>query len=180
MRNLSIAVVVIGVLVAGLFGAGGWAAAEEREEIKINGNKVSRAASCRGKSMLIDGNENRVQLSGQCNRVHINGNGNTVVLNAVVSVVSVNGNQNQVYFSASRTNRAMTLFTSLGLSADCRGLTQVPIYQVRTGHTRWATFSVSQRGFSLGWGLQGKVARTPHQSKGSGGTVCPATQLCPA
>jgi hypothetical protein len=65
----------------------------------------------------------------------------------------------------------MTLFTSLGLSADCRGLTQVPIYQVRTGHTRWATFSVSQRGFLLGWGLQGKVARTPHQSKGSGGTV---------
>src|SRR5437870_13007023 len=70
------------------------------------------------------------------------------------------------------TNRAMTLFTSLGPSADCRGLTQVTTYQVRTGHARGAAFSVSQRGFSLGWGLQGKVARTPHQSKGSGGTVC--------
>src|SRR6266436_9804690 len=69
------------------------------------------------------------------------------------------------------TNRAMTLFTSLGPSADCRGLTQVTTYQVRTGHARGAAFSVSQRGFSLGWSLQGKVARTPHQSKGSGGTV---------
>jgi hypothetical protein len=38
---------------------------------------------------------------------------------------------------------------------------------VRTGHARGAAFSVSPRGFSLGWGLQGKVARTPHQSKGS-------------
>src|SRR5881396_953455 len=72
----------------------------------------------------------------------------------------------------SSTNRAMTLFTSLGPSADCRGLTQVPTYRERTGHARGAAFSVSQRGFSLGWGLQGKVARTPHQSKGSGGTVC--------
>ena len=27
-------------------------------------------------------------------------------------------------------NRAMTLFTSLGTSADCRGRTQVPTYQV--------------------------------------------------
>src|SRR5438270_13414966 len=62
-------------------------------------------------------------------------------------------------------NRAMTLFTSLGPSADCRGLTQVPTYRERTGHARGAVFSVSQRGFSLGWGLQGKVARTPHQSK---------------
>src|SRR5262245_48759587 len=66
----------------------------------------------------------------------------------------------------------MTLFTSLGPSADCRGLTQVPTYQVRIGHACEAAFSVSQRGFSLGQGLQGKVARTPHQSKGSGGTVC--------
>jgi len=66
----------------------------------------------------------------------------------------------------------MTLFTSLGPSADCRGLTQVTTYQVRTGHARGAAFSVSQRRFSLGWGLQGKVARTPHQSKGSDGTVC--------
>ena len=69
------------------------------------------------------------------------------------------------------TNRAMTLFTSLGTSADCRGLTQVPTYQVRTGHARGAAFAVLQRGFSLGWGLQGKVARTPHQSKGSGDSV---------
>ncbi len=65
----------------------------------------------------------------------------------------------------------MILFTSLGPSADCRGLTQVPTYQVGTGHTRGAAFSVLQRDFSLGWGLQGKVARTPHQSKGSDGTV---------
>src|SRR5436305_13576194 len=72
---------------------------------------------------------------------------------------------------ASTPDRAMTLFTSLGPSADCRGLTQVPTYQERTGHARGAAFSVSQHGFSLSWGLQGKVARTPHQSKGSGGTV---------
>jgi hypothetical protein len=65
----------------------------------------------------------------------------------------------------------MTLFTSLGPSADCRGLTQVTKYQGRTNNARAATFSVSQRRFSLGWGLQGKVARTPHQSKGRGGTV---------
>ena len=70
-------------------------------------------------------------------------------------------------------NCAMTLFTSLGPSADCMGLTQVVKYQGRTNNARAAAFSVSQRGFSLGWGLQGKVARTPHQSKGSGGTVCP-------
>jgi hypothetical protein len=96
--------VVIGVLAAVLSGTGGArvAVADERQEMKINGNKMARAVSCRGKSTLIDGNENRVQLSGQCNRVHINGNGNAVILNAVVSVVSVNGNQNQVYFSASR------------------------------------------------------------------------------
>jgi hypothetical protein len=81
-------------------------------------------------------------------------------------------------------NRAMTLFTPLGPSADCSRLTQVPTYQVRTGPARGAAFSVSPRGFSLGWGLQGKVTRTPHQSKGSGGTVCrrdsssaPATHL---
>src|SRR5262245_61334723 len=71
-----------------------------------------------------------------------------------------------------RTNRAMTLFTSLGPSADCRGLTQVPTYQVRISHVRGAAFAVSPRGFSPSWGLQGKVARTPHQRKGSGGTVC--------
>jgi hypothetical protein len=70
------------------------------------------------------------------------------------------------------TNRAMTLFTSLGPSADCRGRTQATKYQVRTGHTRGAAFSVSQCGFWLSWALQGKVARTPHQSKGSDGTVC--------
>src|SRR5207244_9694292 len=58
-------------------------------------------------------------------------------------------------------------------SADCMGLTQVTKYQVRTGNSRVAAFSVSPRGFSLGWGLQDKVARTPHQSKGNGGTVCP-------
>jgi hypothetical protein len=70
-----------------------------------------------------------------------------------------------------RTNRAMTLFTSLGPLADCRGLTQVPTYQVRIGSAHGAAFSVSQRGFSLSLGLQGKVARTPHQSKGSDGKV---------
>src|SRR5213075_277136 len=74
----------------------------------------------------------------------------------------------------------MTLFTSLGPSADCRGLTQVTTYQVRTGHARGAAFSVSQRRFSLGWGLQGKVARTPHQSKGSDGTVCTLDPLVEA
>src|SRR4029434_3235388 len=70
-------------------------------------------------------------------------------------------------------NRAMTLFTSLGPSADCRGLTQVPTYQVRIGRARGAAFSVSQRSFSLGWAFQGNVARTPHQSKGSADTVWP-------
>lgn len=103
MRSVSIAMVVIGLLAAVLSGAGGLpAAADERQEIKINGNKMTRAASCRGRSILIDGNENRVQLSGHCSRVHINGNDNAVVLNAVVSVVSVNGNHNQVYVSVSR------------------------------------------------------------------------------
>ena len=68
-------------------------------------------------------------------------------------------------------NRAMTLFTSLGPSADCRGLTQVSKYQGRTNNAHLTAFSISQRGFSLSWGLQGKVGRTPHQSKGSGGTV---------
>ena len=47
-------------------------------------------------------------------------------------------------------NRAMTLFTSLGSSADCRGLTQITKYQGRTNNARAATFSVSQRRFSLG------------------------------
>ena len=56
--------------------------------------------------------------------------------------------------------------------ADCIGLTQVAKYQGRTNNARTAAFSVSQRGFSLGGGLQGKVVRTPHQSKGSGGMVC--------
>jgi hypothetical protein len=42
---------------------------------------------------------------------------------------------------------------------------------VRIDHTRGAAFSVLQHGFSLSLGLQGKVARTPHQSKGSDGTV---------
>src|SRR5262245_50727799 len=69
------------------------------------------------------------------------------------------------------TNSAMTLFTSFGPSDDCRGLTQVTKYQGQTNNARAAIFSVSQRGFSLGWGLQGKVVRTPHQSKGSDGTV---------
>jgi hypothetical protein len=60
----------------------------------------------------------------------------------------------------------------------CRRLTQITKYQARIGHARGAAFSVSPRGFSLGWGLQGKVARTPHQSKGSEGTVCtPANAL---
>jgi hypothetical protein len=49
--------------------------------------------------MLIDGNENRVQLSGHCRRVHINGNDNAVVLHVVVSV---NGNHTQVAVSVSR------------------------------------------------------------------------------
>jgi hypothetical protein len=45
---------------------------------------------------------------------------------------------------------------------------------VRTCNVHADAFSVSQRGFSLDWNLQGKVARTPHQRKGSGGTVCRA------
>src|SRR2546421_12801147 len=69
----------------------------------------------------------------------------------------------------------MTLFTSLGPSPDCMKLTQVTKYQERTGHAREATFSVLQRSFSLGWGLHGKVARMPHQSKERGGTVCRGT-----
>ena len=95
--------VIIGVLAAVLSSTGGvLAAADERQDIKINGNNLTRAASCRGKSLLIDGNTNHVQLRGHCRRVHINGNDNTVVLHAVVSVVSVNGNHNQVYVSMSR------------------------------------------------------------------------------
>jgi uncharacterized protein YabE (DUF348 family) len=102
MRRVSRAMVMIGVLIAVLFGAGGVpAAADERQAIKINGNNVTRAASCRGQSLLIDGNANHVQLRGHCRRVHINGNDNVVVLHAVVSVVSVNGNHNQVYVSIS-------------------------------------------------------------------------------
>ena len=45
---------------------------------------------------------------------------------------------------------------------------------VRTCNARAALFSSAQRGFSLSQGLQGKVARMPHQSKGSDGTVCAA------
>src|SRR6266700_3014660 len=40
-------------------------------------------------------------------------------------------------------NRAMTLFTPLGPSADCRGPTQVTTYQGRTDNARVAAFSVS-------------------------------------
>jgi hypothetical protein len=102
MRNISIAMVVIGLLAVVLSGAGGVSAvADERQEIKLNGNHMTRAVSCRGQSMLIDGNENRVQLRGYCRRVHLNGNHNAVLVHAVVSVVSVNGNHNQVYVSVS-------------------------------------------------------------------------------
>lgn len=102
MRRLSMAMAVIDVLASVLSSAGGLPAmAEERKEIKINGNKRSRAVFCHGQSVLIDGNANHVQLSGHCSRVHINGNDNAVVLHAVVPVVSVNGNHNQVYFSVS-------------------------------------------------------------------------------
>jgi hypothetical protein len=66
----------------------------------------------------------------------------------------------------------MTLFTSLGTSADCRGLAEVPKDQVRTCSGCVATCSFLRRLSSLVWGLQGKVARTPHQSKGGAGTVC--------
>jgi Protein of unknown function (DUF3060) len=101
MRSLSRALVVIGVLAAVLSSAGGSpAAAAERKELKLNGNKMSRAVSCHGQSVLIDGNANHVQLRGQC-RVKINGNDNAVVLHAVVPVVSMNGNHNQVYVSVS-------------------------------------------------------------------------------
>jgi hypothetical protein len=61
-----------------------------------------RAASCRGQSLLIDGNENHVQFRGHCRRAHLNGNDNTIVLHAVVSVISVNGTYNQGYVSAAR------------------------------------------------------------------------------
>jgi Protein of unknown function (DUF3987)/Primase C terminal 2 (PriCT-2)/VirE N-terminal domain len=47
-------------------------------------------------------------------------------------------------------NRAMTLFTSLGPSADCRGPTQITTYQGRTDNARVDAFSVSRRGSSLG------------------------------
>src|SRR5262249_22422862 len=70
------------------------------------------------------------------------------------------------------TNRVMTLFTSLGASAECRGQTQVPKYQVQTWNARTATFAFSQRGSLLRWGLQGKVTRTPHQRKGGHQVTC--------
>jgi hypothetical protein len=35
----------------------------------------------------------------------------------------------------------MTLFTSLGTSADCMGLTEVPIYQMRTCNALAAPFA---------------------------------------
>jgi hypothetical protein len=47
-------------------------------------------------------------------------------------------------------NRAMTSFTSLGSSADCRGLIQVIRYQGQTNNARTVAFLVSQRGLSLG------------------------------
>jgi hypothetical protein len=103
MQRVVRALVVIGVLTVVLSGVGGVpAAADERQEIKLNGNNMSRAVSCRGKRILIDGNDNHVQLRGHCRRVHINGNANVVVVHAVVPVVSVNGNHNQVYVSVSR------------------------------------------------------------------------------
>jgi hypothetical protein len=100
MGRLSIALVVIGVLAFVLSSAGGApATAAERQEIRINGNKMSRAAFCHGQSVLIDGNANDVQLRGHCSRVHINGNDHAVVLDGVVPVVSVNGNHNYVSLS---------------------------------------------------------------------------------
>ena len=74
------------------------------------------------------------------------------------------------------TNRVRTLFTSLGTSADCRELTYVPREQVRTGNAHLTALSFSGRRSSWGWGVQGKVARTPHQRRGSDGTVCPCPQ----
>jgi hypothetical protein len=62
-------------------------------------------------------------------------------------------------------NRAMTLFTSLGTSADCRGLTEVSINHVRTGNARVTAFSFSWRGYSSGWSLQGKVGGMPTRVK---------------
>jgi hypothetical protein len=62
-----------------------------------------------------------------------------------------NGHREQWKFHCyDLTNRVMTLFTSLGPSADCRGPTQVTTYQGRTDNARMATFSVSRRGSSLG------------------------------
>jgi hypothetical protein len=43
--------------------------------------------------------------------------------------------------------------------------------QVRTCNAHTATCAFLRRSSSLGWGLQGKVVRTPHQSKGRDDTV---------
>ena len=59
-----------------------------------------------------------------------------------------------------------------GPSADCRGLTQVPhISSANRPRPRGRLFGFAGAVISLGWDLQGKATRTPHQSKGSGGTV---------
>ena len=67
----------------------------------------------------------------------------------------------------------MTLFTSLGPSADCRGLTQVTKYQGRTNNARAATFwfrSVVSRWAEV---YRVKSRELPTRVKEAGGTVCP-------
>ncbi len=67
-------------------------------------------------------------------------------------------------------NRAMTVLTSLGPSADCRGLTHIPRYQVRTSPPGGPLFGFAAW-LLAGLGFTGKVARTSHQRTGSGLTV---------
>lgn len=76
--------VALGLLTAGV------AAAED-----VNDNGLTKTIDCGGGKVSVNGNDNKITVTGSCRELSVMGNQNSVTIESV-SLISVMGNQNKV------------------------------------------------------------------------------------
>lgn len=61
----------------------------------VNDNGLTKTIDCGGGKVSVNGNDNKITVTGSCRELSVMGNQNSVVIESV-SLISVMGNQNKV------------------------------------------------------------------------------------
>ncbi len=72
------------------------------QDTQINGNGVRQTVDCKGDAVYIQGQENQVEVRGDCRLVRVQGNRNLVILEHRTTV-AVEGNENLIQFADPKT-----------------------------------------------------------------------------